>query len=126
MILNSSTECESQVCAVSAGLLPLIDSQQGLWSKAPCGFFKSFSYHGVYQGLTCLQVSGWLVDDQFARGILLDHEKAVITMHDGSNGNVCFPIHSGSITRELTGSGVGPEMLITNLKNFGPGSGQRG
>src|SRR5210317_624501 len=63
----------------------------------PGGFLECFANNGLDQILAGFEMTGRLINNQFAADAFFDKQKPVMALCDSGDSNVRFPDHGGSI-----------------------------
>jgi hypothetical protein len=88
---------DAQVGVTAVAVSPAVDTYQRLRLKTPGGFFQALPDDGLHQAFLIFQVAGWLVETYRPSDVFFDHQKAVMSFSDDSDGDPWFPDHNCSI-----------------------------
>ncbi len=75
-------------------LSPVVNARDGSWFHRPTRLFKGFAGGCRRQRFPVLEVAGRLVQDMLSTCRFLDHEKALVVVHDRGYGEMKFPFLS--------------------------------
>ena len=99
MVRDCTGEGEAQGAAPGGGVTPQVHAQQRGRFKAPRGLLAYLAYHGRKQGLTALDVSGRLIENQPVVDALFHDQEAAGRFRDGRDGYVRRSGHAGDYSR---------------------------
>src|SRR6202030_4358329 len=99
VVRDCSGEGKAQGTAPVGRVTPQVHAQQRARFKAPRGLFAHLAYHGRKQGLTALDVSGRLIENQPVVDALFHDQDAAGRFRDGRDGYVRRWGHAGDYSR---------------------------
>jgi len=99
MVRDRTGEGEAQGAPTVGGVAPQVHAQQRLRLEAPRGLLAYLADHRRKQGLTALDVSGRLIENQPVVDALFHDQEAAGRLRDGRDGYVRRSGHAGDYNR---------------------------
>jgi len=86
MFSKTASKTETDIGILSLLMSPAINTYQRFRNELPGSFFKCFSDNGFNQAFAVFEMTGWLVEFEFAADHFLDHQKLLVALYYGGYG----------------------------------------